>query len=61
MAYLLVRLSLLNKVAWTILSLSRRMIECSLRTVFYDPQAVTRSLVDEVYQLAKKPEVGQAW
>ena len=28
---------------------------------FYDPEAVTEDLVDEVYRLAKKPGVGQAW
>jgi pimeloyl-ACP methyl ester carboxylesterase len=37
------------------------MIRWSLQTVFHDPQAVTSSLVDEVFQVAKKPGMGQAW
>lgn len=61
MSYIVVRLPLLNKVVWALLGRSRRMIRWSLQTVFYDPQAVPRSLVDEVYQLTKKPGVGQAW
>ena len=37
------------------------MVEQSLRTVFYDPEVITESLVDEVYQLAKEPGAGRAW
>lgn len=37
------------------------MIRWSLQSVFHDPQAVTRSLVEEDYQEAKKPRVGQAF
>jgi pimeloyl-ACP methyl ester carboxylesterase len=37
------------------------MIRWSLRTVFHDPHVVTKSLVDEVFRLAKKPGVGRAW
>jgi pimeloyl-ACP methyl ester carboxylesterase len=37
------------------------MIRWSLQTIFYNPEAVTRDLEDEVYQLAKKPRVGHAW
>jgi pimeloyl-ACP methyl ester carboxylesterase len=61
MSYVAVRLPLLNKVVWAILGRSRTMIRWSLRTVFHDPQAVTSSLVDEVFQEAKKPGVGEAW
>ena len=61
MSYVIVRLPLLNKLVWTILGRSRRMIRWSLQTVFHDPQAVTSSLVDEVFQVAKKPGMGQAW
>jgi pimeloyl-ACP methyl ester carboxylesterase len=37
------------------------MVEWSLQTVLYDPHAITGDLVDEVYQLAKKPGAGRAW
>jgi pimeloyl-ACP methyl ester carboxylesterase len=57
----LVRLPLLNKLVWAALKRSRKMVEWSLQTVLYDPQAITGDLVDEVYQLAKKPGAGQAW
>jgi pimeloyl-ACP methyl ester carboxylesterase len=61
MSYVMVRLPLLNKLVWAILGRSRTMIGLSLRTVFHDPQAVTSTLVDEVFQEAKKPGVGEAW
>ena len=61
MSYVAVRLPLLNKLAWAILGRSRRMIRWSLQTVFHDPHSVTSSLVDEVFQEAKKPRVGEAW
>ena len=61
MSYVMVRLPLLNKLVWTILGRSRRMIKWSLQSVFHDPQAVTRSMVDEDFQAAKKPGEGQAW
>jgi pimeloyl-ACP methyl ester carboxylesterase len=60
-SYALVRLPLLNKLVWAVLKRSRRMVEWSLQTVFYDPRAVTENLVDEVYQLAKKQGAGRAW
>jgi hypothetical protein len=61
MSYVLVRLPLLNRVMWAVMGRSRRMIRWSLRTVFHDPQVVTKSLVDEVFRLAKKPGAGEAW
>jgi pimeloyl-ACP methyl ester carboxylesterase len=60
-SFALVRLPLLNKLVWAALGRSRRMVEWSLQSVFYNPRAVTRELVDEVFQLAKKPGAGQAW
>jgi pimeloyl-ACP methyl ester carboxylesterase len=60
-SYVMVRLPLLNKLMWAVLGRSRRMVRWSLRTVFHDPQAVTSGLVDEVFQAAKKPGVGDAW
>src|SRR5918995_5197846 len=61
MSYVLVRLPLLNRVMWAVMGRSRRMIRWSLRTVFHDPHVVTKSLVDEVFQEAKKPGAGEAW
>jgi len=61
MSYVMVRLPLLNKLVWALMGRSRRMIRWSLRSVFHDPQAVTRSLVEEDYQEVKKPRVGQAF
>jgi pimeloyl-ACP methyl ester carboxylesterase len=61
MSYAVVRLPLLNRVMWAILGRSRRMIRWSLQSVFYDPQVATKGLVNDIYQLAKKPGVGQAW
>jgi pimeloyl-ACP methyl ester carboxylesterase len=61
MSYVMVRLPLLNKLVWAILGRSRRMTKWSLRTVFHDPQVVSDTLVDEVFQVAKEPGVGQAW
>jgi pimeloyl-ACP methyl ester carboxylesterase len=60
-SYALVRLPLLNKLVWAVLKRSRKMIEANLQTVFYDRRAVTKNLVDEVYQLAKKRGSGRAW
>ena len=60
-SFALVRLPLLNRLMWAALGRSRKMVEWSLRTVFYDPWAVTRDLVDEVFELAKEPGAGQAW
>jgi pimeloyl-ACP methyl ester carboxylesterase len=60
-SYALVRLPLVNRLVWTALKRSRKMVERSLRTVFYEPEAVTETLVDEVHQLAKKPGAGKAW
>jgi pimeloyl-ACP methyl ester carboxylesterase len=61
MSYVMVRLPLLNRLAWAVMGRSRRMIRWSLQSVFHDPQAVTRSLVEEDFQEAKKPRVGQAF
>jgi pimeloyl-ACP methyl ester carboxylesterase len=60
-SYVLVRLPLLNRLVWAALKRSRKMVERSLQTVFYDPGAVTEDLVDEVHQLAKTPGAGRAW
>jgi pimeloyl-ACP methyl ester carboxylesterase len=60
-SYALVRLPLLNKLVWAALKRSRRMVRASLETTFYDPQIVTENLVDEVYQLVRKPGAGRAW
>jgi pimeloyl-ACP methyl ester carboxylesterase len=60
-SYALVRLPLLNRLVWAALGRSRKLIRGSLQSVFYDLQAVTEDIVDEVYQLAKKPGAGRAW
>jgi pimeloyl-ACP methyl ester carboxylesterase len=60
-SYIAVRLPLLNRTVWAALRRSRRMVERSLRTVFYDPRIVTGSLVEEVHRLANKPGAGRAW
>src|SRR5919107_2099588 len=60
-SYAVVRLPLLNRLVWAAMGRSRRMIRWSLQSVFHDPQAVTRSLVEEDLQAAKKPGEGQAW
>src|SRR3712207_3725921 len=60
-SYALVRLPLLNRLVWAALKRSRKMVERSLQTVFYDPETVTKSLMDEVQQLVKKPGAGRAW
>ena len=60
-SYALVRLPFLNELVWAALKRSRKMVERSLQTTFYDPRAVTGELVDEVYQLVKQPGAGQAW
>jgi pimeloyl-ACP methyl ester carboxylesterase len=60
-SYLLVRIPLLNRLMWAALGRSRRMVRGSLRSVFYDPRAVTDDLVEKVHRLAKEPKAGQAW
>lgn len=60
-SYALVRLPLLNRLVWAALKRSRKIVKQSLQTVFYNSQAVTEDLVDEVYQLMKKPGAGHAW
>ena len=57
----LVQVPLLNRLLWEALKRSRKMVEQSLRTVFYDPEIIMENLVDEVYQLAKEPGAGRAW
>ena len=59
-SYALVRLPLLSRLVWAALGRSRKLIRGSLQSVFYDPEAVTEDIVDEVYQLAKKPGAGRA-
>jgi pimeloyl-ACP methyl ester carboxylesterase len=61
MSYLIVRLPFLNNLVWAVLGRSRRMIRWSLQSIFYDPHVVSGGLVDEVFQVANKPGVGQAW
>jgi len=61
MSYAMVRLPLLNRLVWTLMSRSRRMIRWSLQSVFHDPQSVSSSLVEEDFQAAKKTESGKAW
>lgn len=60
-SYALARLPLLNRLVWAALKRSRKMVEQSMQTVFYDPGVVTENLVDEVHQLAEKPGAGRAW
>jgi pimeloyl-ACP methyl ester carboxylesterase len=60
-SFALVRLPLLNRLVWAALGRSRKMVEWSLQSVFYDPQIITGNLVDEVHQLVKKPGMGRAW
>src|SRR5215216_1993796 len=60
-SYAMVRLPLLNRLVWTLMSRSRTMVKGSLRTVFHDPQFVSSSLVEEDFQAAKKTESGKAW
>jgi pimeloyl-ACP methyl ester carboxylesterase len=60
-SYARIRLPLLNRLVWTLMSRSRTMVRWSLRTVFHDPQSVSSSLVEEDFQAAKKTEVGKAW
>ncbi len=61
MSYAMIRLPFLNRLVWATMARSRRMIRWSLQSTFYDHQAVTSSLVDDAFQVAKKPGVGQAW
>jgi pimeloyl-ACP methyl ester carboxylesterase len=61
MSYVMVRLPLLNKLVWAILGRSRRMIKWSLQTVVHDPKVISSTFVDEVFQVAKEPGVGEAW
>src|SRR5215216_3245877 len=61
MSYAMVRLPLLSKLVWAAMGRSRRMIRWSLQSVFHDPQSVTRSMVEEDFQEAKKPRTGQAF
>jgi pimeloyl-ACP methyl ester carboxylesterase len=61
MTYAMVRLPLLDRLVWTAMGRSRRMIRWSLQSVFHDPQTVTRSMVEEDFQAAKKPGEGRAW
>jgi pimeloyl-ACP methyl ester carboxylesterase len=60
-SYAMVRLPLLNRLVWTLMSRSRTMVRWSLETVFHDPQSVSSSLVEEDFQAAKKTESGKAW
>jgi pimeloyl-ACP methyl ester carboxylesterase len=61
MSYAMVRLPLLSRLVWAAMGRSRRMIRWSLQSVFHDPRAVSRSMVEEDFQAAKKPGEGRAW
>ncbi len=60
-SYLLVHLPLLLEMAWMMERQSRWVARWSLRWIFYNPQTVTDELVDEIWQLMKKPGVGRAF
>lgn len=61
MSYMLVRLPLLADITWVSLGWSRWTLRRSLKSIVHNPQAVTEELIDEVYQLLKKPGARNAF
>ena len=61
LSYLFVTLPLLVESSWWTLARSRWMTKQSLEAIFHDNRMVTDDLVDEVYDLLRRPGAGEAF
>jgi pimeloyl-ACP methyl ester carboxylesterase len=60
-SYLFLRVPFLSKMSWAAVRKSRRMARLGLEAIFYDHQAITDELLDQVYKEMQKPDNSQAW
>lgn len=60
LSYLFVKIPGVNALSWAMMR-SRPMIRWSLKALLARPGAITPQLVDEAYDLARKPGANQAW
>jgi pimeloyl-ACP methyl ester carboxylesterase len=60
-SYMVVQLPLLYEITWASLGWSRWTLRRSLQSIVHNPQIVTEELIDEVYQLLRKPGAGRAF
>lgn len=59
--YYLVRLDWLNRFSWWLLARSRALTRASLQQIFHDPNALSETLVNEVYEEIRRPDAGLAF
>lgn len=61
LSYLVIKLPFLSEMLWMSLRWSKRMIHWGLVNVIHDPQLINDELIDEVYQMMKKPRIERAF
>ncbi len=61
LSYLYVKTPLVNPVSWWMLRQSRAMTRWTLGYIMANPQAITPELVDEVYEIMKRPGIERAF
>ncbi len=59
--YYLVRMEWLNRFSWWLLGRSKALTRASLQQIFYDPNALSETLVNEVYEEIRRPQAGKAF
>lgn len=59
--YYLVRMEWLNRFSWWLLGRSRALTRASLQQIFYDPNALSDDLVNEVFEEVRRPQAGMAF
>ncbi|GIV63671.1 MAG: alpha/beta hydrolase [Bellilinea sp.] len=59
--YYLVRMDWLNRFSWWLLGRSRALTRASLQQIFHDPNALSETLVNEVYDEIRRPQAGLAF
>ncbi len=57
LSYLFVKMPLVNPITWWALRQSRSMTRWTLSYILANPNAITSELVDEVYQIIKRPGI----
>ncbi len=59
--YYLVRMEWLNRFSWWLLGRNRNLVRSSLQQIFYDPNALPETLVNEVFEEVHRPKAGMAF
>ncbi|MCL7416367.1 MAG: alpha/beta fold hydrolase [Halalkalicoccus sp.] len=61
LTYALSRLPALNRLSVAALRRSRRLTKASLAGIVHDPESLSPELVEEVYELVRRPNAGRAY